>query len=86
MQTLTQPPSSEGTFWDHRYSAEGAIWGDGPSPTALLASRYLRPGTRVLEVGFGYGRDLAFLVGGPDGLAAAALARADQRFSIWSRK
>lgn len=28
------------------------------------------------------GRDLAFLIGGPDGLAAAALARADQRFSL----
>lgn len=28
------------------------------------------------------GRDLVFLVGGPDGLAAAALARADQRFSL----
>lgn len=28
------------------------------------------------------GRDLAFLVGGPDGLAAPALARADQRFSL----
>jgi 23S rRNA (pseudouridine1915-N3)-methyltransferase len=28
------------------------------------------------------GRDLAFLVGGPDGLATAALERADQRFSL----
>jgi 23S rRNA (pseudouridine1915-N3)-methyltransferase len=28
------------------------------------------------------GRDLAFLIGGPDGLAAAALARANQRFSL----
>lgn len=28
------------------------------------------------------GRDLVFLVGGPDGLAAPALARADQRFSL----
>ncbi|WP_257388216.1 23S rRNA (pseudouridine(1915)-N(3))-methyltransferase RlmH, partial [Tahibacter caeni] len=28
------------------------------------------------------GRDLAFLVGGPDGLAAPALARADQRWSL----
>lgn len=28
------------------------------------------------------GRDLAFLVGGPDGLAAPALVRADQRFSL----
>jgi len=28
------------------------------------------------------GRDLAFLIGGPDGLAPAALARAHQRFSL----
>ena len=28
------------------------------------------------------GRDLAFLIGGPDGLAGPALARADQRFSL----
>lgn len=28
------------------------------------------------------GRDLAFLIGGPDGHAAAALARADQRWSL----
>jgi 23S rRNA (pseudouridine1915-N3)-methyltransferase len=28
------------------------------------------------------GRDLAFLIGGPDGLAPAVLARADQRWSL----
>lgn len=28
------------------------------------------------------GRDLVFLIGGPDGLAGPALARADQRFSL----
>ena len=28
------------------------------------------------------GKDLAFLIGGPDGLAPAALARADQRWSL----
>lgn len=28
------------------------------------------------------GRDPVFLIGGPDGLAATALARADQRFSL----
>ena len=32
----------EGTFWDRRYRAEGEIWGDGPSPTALAAAPHLR--------------------------------------------
>ncbi len=54
--------SEEGEFWDRRYREEGAIWGDGPSPTAVRAAHYLRPGARVLEVGFGYGRDVAFLL------------------------
>jgi SAM-dependent methyltransferase len=52
----------DGWFWDRRYREEGAIWGDGPSVTALLASQLLRPRSRVLDVGFGYGRDLTFLL------------------------
>jgi SAM-dependent methyltransferase len=54
--------SDEGEFWDRRYLREGAIWGDGPSPTALLTAGHLPPRARVLEVGFGYGRDLLFLL------------------------
>ena len=54
--------SDEREFWDRRYSREGAIWGDGPSPTALLLAGCLPPRARVLEVGFGYGRDLLFLL------------------------
>lgn len=53
----------DGDFWDRRYQAEGAIWGEQPSPTAGLAAPYLAPGARVLDVGSGYGRDLAFLIG-----------------------
>lgn len=53
----TQP----GEFWDERFRKEGAIWGDAPSPTARLAADHAQVGDRVLEVGFGYGRDLAFL-------------------------
>jgi SAM-dependent methyltransferase len=49
-------------FWDKRYRLEGAIWGQEPSPTAVQAARFLPPQARVMEVGFGYGRDLAFLL------------------------
>jgi SAM-dependent methyltransferase len=55
--------SDEGKWWDERFEREGVIWGAGPSPTAKTALRYLAPGAKVLEVGFGYGRDLAFLLG-----------------------
>jgi SAM-dependent methyltransferase len=54
--------SNEGAFWDHRFRTEGAIWGNGPSPTAELAARYLHDDERVLEVGFGYGRDMCYLL------------------------
>jgi 2-polyprenyl-3-methyl-5-hydroxy-6-metoxy-1,4-benzoquinol methylase len=53
--------SNAGEFWDTRFLREGPIWGDDPSPTAVLAARYGRAGTRVLDIGFGYGRDLDFL-------------------------
>lgn len=52
--------SNEGQWWDERFGREGVIWGEGPSPTAKAAVRYLPAGARVLEVGFGYGRDLVF--------------------------
>src|SRR5262249_33627595 len=52
--------SSQGEFWDKRYSKEGAIWGEVPSPTAQIAGRYMQAQDRVLDIGFGYGRDLAF--------------------------
>ena len=55
--------SDEGRWWDERFGREGVIWGEGPSPTAKTALRYLPAGAKVLEVGFGYGRDLAFLLG-----------------------
>ncbi len=55
--------SDEGQFWDERFRREGAIWGEGPSPTVKALLRYLPAKARVLEVGFGYGRDLAFLLG-----------------------
>lgn len=53
--------SDDADFWDRRYRTEGPIWGDGPSPAAELLTAHLRPGARVLDVGFGYGRDLVYL-------------------------
>src|SRR5262249_1987891 len=54
--------SDEGQFWDERFRREGAIWGEEPSPTAKALLHYLPANARVLEIGFGYGRDLAFLL------------------------
>jgi SAM-dependent methyltransferase len=71
-------------WWDRRYRAEGAIWGEAASPTADIALRYLSNPSRVLEIGFGYGRDLAcllqrgFRVTGID-LSSEARRRAEER-------
>jgi SAM-dependent methyltransferase len=54
--------SNEPQFWDERFRREGAIWGDAPSLTAGIASSLLAAKSRVLEIGFGYGRDLAFML------------------------
>ncbi|MCS6851996.1 MAG: methyltransferase domain-containing protein [Gemmataceae bacterium] len=54
--------SDQSEFWDRRYLDEGFIWGQEPSPTARMLTAYLPPGAQVLDVGFGYGRDLPFLI------------------------
>ena len=54
--------SHEGEFWNQRYRNEGAIWGEAPSPTAQILSRFLHANDHVLDVGCGYGRDLHFLI------------------------
>lgn len=48
-------------FWSQRYALEGEIWGTDASITAQLLAERLAEDSRikrVLEVGFGYGRDL----------------------------
>jgi SAM-dependent methyltransferase len=49
-------------FWDQRYRDEGAIWGEDPSPTAIRVKEQAAPQSAILDVGFGYGRDMAYLL------------------------
>ena len=51
------------SFWGKRYAAEGALWGHAPSETARGLHERLPATSRILEIGFGYGRDLTFLAG-----------------------
>lgn len=52
----------QATFWDQRYRDEGAIWGEDPSPTAIHVKERANPKSAILDVGFGYGRDMAYLL------------------------
>ena len=47
--------------WQKRFLEEGRLWGDQQSPVGELVHALTRPGSRLLEIGFGYGRDLAYL-------------------------
>ncbi len=49
-------------IWSRRYANEGHIWGDEASKTAEDLIDVLDPSSKVLEVGFGYGRDLLHLL------------------------
>ena len=48
-------------FWSDRYEKEGQIWLDTPSLTALFVEKAANKKSEILEVGFGYGRDIAYL-------------------------
>lgn len=75
--------------WQRTYAGHGRIWGDEPSPLARLAVGDLQrrrgtgPAVDLLDIGCGYGRDLAYLrahlrgrlVGIDPSPAALALAR-----------
>ena len=69
-------------YWDGRYRADGAIWGETPSELAAVAIERLRAlgpkavGLSLLDLGCGYGRDalalwraLGMAVVGVDGAA-----------------
>jgi SAM-dependent methyltransferase len=49
-------------LWSRRYLNEGHIWGDDASHTAEILIDELAPGSKILEIGFGYGRDLLHLL------------------------
>ena len=46
------------SFWGKRYAAEGALWGHAPSETARGLHERLPATSRILEIGFGYGREI----------------------------
>jgi SAM-dependent methyltransferase len=50
-------------YWDSKYREKGRIWGDRHTEAAEISARLFRErGVKtVLEVGCGYGRDLAYL-------------------------
>jgi SAM-dependent methyltransferase len=84
------PGHDTAAYWDGRYRADGAIWGETPSELAAVAIDRLRAlgprvsDLRLLDLGCGYGRDavalwraLGLAVVGVDGAARAlAMARA----------
>lgn len=49
------------SLWSQTYLMRGHLWGDEPSETVQLAAYKIPDEGKVLEVGFGYGRDLIWL-------------------------
>jgi hypothetical protein len=45
------------TFWNQRFRDHSACWGEARSPTLQVALKYFPATGRVLEIGYGYGRD-----------------------------
>ena len=61
------PGHDTAAYWDGRYRADGAIWGETPSELAAVAIDRLRAlgprvsDLRLLDLGCGYGRDAVAL-------------------------
>jgi cyclopropane fatty-acyl-phospholipid synthase-like methyltransferase len=51
------------TYWESRYQAEGKMWGDAPSRTAVHALEFFRQAgvKKILVPGSGYGRNTRLL-------------------------
>lgn len=48
--------------WSRQYLTRGHIWGEEASPCAENLLRILKPSSRILEIGSGYGRDTKALI------------------------
>ncbi len=49
------------SFWDSKYSNEKYIFGKRPASFLAMNYKYLSPGSRVLDMGMGEGRNAVFL-------------------------
>jgi SAM-dependent methyltransferase len=50
------------SLWDRRYSSEREIWGERPSLVGQMVYEMTSSGSRILDVGAGYGRDEFYLL------------------------
>ena len=57
-ETPNQIADRVGRVWSNRYEAEGKIWGDEASPSALILEDLLDSPSLIAEFGYGYGRDM----------------------------
>ncbi len=81
-QTEVQDTSKvQAELWNSRYSADGVLWGRGPSETVILlqeALATLRDGVyrarEIITVGAGYGRDEMFLAASGANITAFEIA------------
>ena len=56
---LTQVTQS---IWDERYATQGKLWGDAPSKVAETVADRVSDGSKIIDIGCGYGRDIKYLV------------------------
>lgn len=57
-----KPTAPSSHHWNEIYWNEGHIWGEQESLTAERMNDHMNPGSRVFDIGYGYGRDMLFLV------------------------
>ncbi len=65
-KTVSSIPAEEysrlsGEYFNHQYAVDEFYWGEQPNLLVPLVSSHLEPGSRVLVIGCGEGRDAIFL-------------------------